>query len=233
MLSTTDKDIKINIKEVYRYLGYGNNLPEDNMVEIIDSCIEDVVKNSELRAAWDRFPLKGTESRGEFFIGDLKVASKDLGKNLTDCHEVFLMGATIGIGVDRLIARAMVSDVSKAAIYQAIGAAYIEDYCDYINAEIRAIACNENCKTQPRYSPGYGDLSLDYQKDIARLLNLSKNVGISLSESKIMSPSKSVTAIIGVKEMSEEVDSFAGDEGTETRKCQFCQKTDCQYRERK
>lgn len=233
MLSKTNKDILINKREVYRYLGYGHNLPTEEMIELIDSCIQDVIKNSELRYVTERLPVQTSDNEGEFFIGDTKVISKDLAKNLRDCREVYLMGATIGVGVDRLIARAAVADVSKAAIYQAIGAAYIEDYCDYINVEIDAIACSENLDTRPRFSPGYGDLSLDYQNDIARILNLPKNVGISLSESKIMSPSKSVTAIIGLRKKPdvEPEEKISKDNPTSISKCRFCDKVDCQFRE--
>ena len=231
MLSITNKDIKINTREVYRYLGYGKNLPQEDMIKIIDSCIQDVIESSDLRYITERLPLRTSQQEGEFFIGDLKIISKDLARNLKNCHEVYLMGATIGVGVDRLIARAAVADLSKAAIYQAVGAAYIEDYCDYINAEIDAIACKENLETRPRFSPGYGDLSLDYQKDIAGILNLPKNVGISLSESKIMSPSKSVTAIIGLRERDDSKSENLKNNSVPKSKCRFCDKVDCRFRE--
>ncbi len=251
MLSKSSKDIKINNREVYRYLGYGKNTPGEDMIAIIDSCIQDVISHSELRSTKERFTLRAAETEGEFYIGDLKIKSKALAKNLKGCKEVYLFGATIGVGIDRLIARAVVTDVTKAAIYQAIGAAYIEDYCDYINDEIDAIACKEGFVTRPRFSPGYGDLSLDYQSDIAGLLNLPKNVGISLSESKIMSPSKSVTAIIGLKDIDElSIDSMrkgnamektlgetnmnddANNSNHASEKCRFCDKVNCQFREK-
>ena len=230
MLSKTDKDIKINIKEVYRYLGYGKTIPSEDMREMIDVCTQEVIECSELRFIAERFPVTESTAEGELSIGDLKIVSKALSKNLMGCKEAYLMGATTGIGIDRLIARAAVMDVTRAAIYQAIGAAYIEDYCDYVNEEINIIACKENLETMPRFSPGYGDLSLEYQKDISQILNLSKNVGISLTESRIMSPSKSVTAIIGLKEAGSSKPSRLS-RGS-VKKCGLCDMVDCQYRER-
>ena len=49
-----------------------------------------------------------------------------------------------------------------------------------------------------RFSPGYGDMPLDDQHALFRILNVSRRIGISLSESGLMIPQKSVTALIGV-----------------------------------
>ena len=236
MLSKTEKDIKIREREVYRYLGFGGNKPEEGLAEMIRSCTEDVLECSELRYIAERFPLRLSENGGELIIADMEIMSNDLAKNLEGCREVYLMGATIGVGVDRLIARASVSDMSKAAIYQAVGAAYIEEYCDYINDGIKAIACREGLETRPRFSPGYGDLSLEMQKDIASLLKLSKHVGISLSDGMLMSPSKSVTAIIGLKPAEAADGEPGGGSGQDEKieaggKCSMCDMEGCKYKD--
>ena len=228
MLTGKNLDLQINIREVYRYLGYKEREPEPEIKEKIAACIDDVISASELRGLYEKFPLEFSNEEGEFQIGGIHVSSKNLWKNLWGCSYVYLLGATIGIGVDRLITRASVSDITKATIYQAVGAAYIEDYVDSINEEIRQIACREGMVLKPRFSPGYGDLTLEYQKDIFRLLNLSKHVGISLSESMLMSPSKSVTAIIGVKIQEEGEESVR----SQKKKCSACTMRDCAYRER-
>ena len=73
---------------------------------------------------------------------------------------------------------------------------------------------------RPRFSPGYGDLPLELQKDVFRVLDCPRKIGLSLNESLLMSPSKSVTAIIGIGK---------GDVEAEN-KCSACEKTDCAYR---
>ena len=197
------------------------------MVFMIEVCIRDVIEDSELRYMAGRFPVTHSDVDGGLSIGNARTTSHDLAVNLRDCTEAYLLGATVGVGVDRLIARATVTDVTKAAIYQAAGAAYIEAFCDRINDEIKAIACKEELETRPRFSPGYGDLPLEFQKDIFRLLDLSKNVGISLTESRTMSPGKSVTAIIGLKQGS------SSKNGREPgKKCGSCNMADCHFRER-
>ena len=73
-----------------------------------------------------------------------------------------------------------------------------EAWCDEINERIRTEAAKEGFCTRPRFSPGYGDLPLSMQKQISMILNMPKEIGVSLTESYLMTPSKSVTALIGV-----------------------------------
>ncbi len=221
MILGSKENIEINIREVYRYLGYKNELPSSEVAEKINRGIEDVYEASEFRSFKQRFPL--SEGLDLLYIDDKVIRSRDLAKNLNGCDEVFLFGATIGVGTDRLIARASVNNMLSAAVYQAVGAALIEAYCDSINMEIDSMVREEGKSTRPRFSPGYGDFTLDYQEMIFELLNLTKHTGISMTESKLMIPSKSVTAIIGVK---------PGTDGCIklTHDCTNCDLIDCQFR---
>jgi cobalamin-dependent methionine synthase I len=82
---------------------------------------------------------------------------------------------------------------------QAIGAALIEKLMDEVEAEIRReLPPNESLVS--RYSPGYGDFPLTAQRELLSLLDAPRKVGVSLTDTLLMVPSKSVSAIIGVKE---------------------------------
>ena len=76
------------------------------------------------------------------------------------------MAVTLGPGPDRLIRRASVGQMSRAVVLQAAAAAMTETWCDQINERIRQEAERDGLCTRPRYSPGYGDLPLELQKDI-------------------------------------------------------------------
>ena len=73
-----------------------------------------------------------------------------------------------------------------------------EVWCDRINERIRREAGQDGLYTRPRFSPGYGDLPLSLQREISRILNMPKEIGVSLTDTMLMTPSKSVTALIGV-----------------------------------
>ena len=75
---------------------------------------------------------------------------------------------------------------------------YIERYCDLLQEELLAQEARENNLFRPRYSPGFGDVTLEVQKIFFELLECQKNLALTLNDSLIMSPEKSVTAFIGV-----------------------------------
>ncbi|MGO4971091.1 vitamin B12 dependent-methionine synthase activation domain-containing protein [[Clostridium] aminophilum] len=205
--------IDINLHEVYRFLGDRTIRPGDELDERIRRCIGKMQQSAAPRSIHRRFPVR-TKSPDLVFIADLTIRSKNLYKNLKGCDEVILFAATVGVGIDRLIRRSEVTSILDAAIYQAAGAAMIEAYAD---AEVRNLA-DEAQKTgytfRPRYSPGYGDLPLSLQRDFSRLLDMEKWCGITLTDTLLMVPSKSITAFIGCVKNSDRVNRETGVSGT-------------------
>ena len=133
------------------------------------------------------------------------------------------MAATLGAGVDRLISGlTALGRVSEAAAAQAAAAALIEDCCDEENERLRAEAAERGLKLRPRFSPGYGDLSIEHQRDIARELDTPRRIGLTVTDSCMLAPMKSVTAVIGIAET----------EGSTARGCEDCDKQNCGFRRR-
>ena len=125
--------------------------------------------------------------------------SEDLKKNLSGCRAVIIFAATIGAGIDRLIRRYERTRPATGIILQGAGAERVEALCNLFNDEVSAAAKKAGFNTHPRYSPGYGDLSIEVQPHLLQLLDAEKRLGITLGASYLMSPSKSVTAIIGIE----------------------------------
>ena len=123
--------------------------------------------------------------------------SANLAHNLDGCDRGVMFAATIGVGFDRLIAKYNRISPSRALIFQALGAERVEALCDLFNSDMSGEYMTEGYKLKPRFSPGYGDLPLEVQKEFMTLLDCPHLIGINLNESMIMSPSKSVTAVIG------------------------------------
>ena len=191
---------KPDLREITRYLGYYGVTPDDDMLREIDQCIQELEKVITPRFVYDRFDLMRKEEGEESVLsfGGIETGSRDLARNLKGCTGVYIMAVTLGPGPDRLVRRASVGRMSRALIYQAAAAAMTEAWCDEINERIRSEAARDGLYTRPRFSPGYGDLPLSVQKQISGLLNMPKEIGVSLTESLLMTPSKSVTALIGV-----------------------------------
>ncbi len=132
-------------------------------------------------------------------FGVFSISSSDLCKNLWGCERAVIFAATVGSELDRLYAREAVRSPAMALMISAFGSERIEALCNIFNRAVKAEAAARGESTAPRFSPGYGDLPLSAQRDIFALLECPRNVGISLCDSLMMSPKKSVTAIIGIR----------------------------------
>ena len=190
--------LEMNRKEVLRYMGMNGSLPEDSLAPKIESCVAEVKAALDPRACYTLLALE-REMDGTLNFGIGSVRSAALQKNLLGCRSVVLFAATVGIGVDRLMQAGRLEPV-KALIYQAAGAAAIEAYCDCLCEEIRVQAAAQGLCTRPRFSPGYGDFPLEHQREIFRVLDCPRKIGLTLTDSCIMVPVKSVTAVMGLSE---------------------------------
>ena len=141
--------------------------------------------------------LDASVSDGICDFGLFKIESQDLAKNLSGCKRAVLFAATVGIGIDRLISKYSRTSPAKALMLQALGTERVEALCDLFSEDIKG---NGGAELRPRFSIGYGDTDLSQQKDILNILDASRKIGISLNESMLMSPTKSVTAFIGKSE---------------------------------
>ena len=194
-------------REVCRYLGYHRVKPDPAIEGEIEICLEDLCRAADPRAVYRRCALLCHED-GKLTIGALpgdlspkilmETDSRSLSKNLRGCSQVFLMAATLGPGPDLLVRRAQIRNAGRMVIYQAAGAAMIENWCDEVNEEIRRQAEGMGLFCRPRFSPGYGDLPLELQRDFMSALQMKKEIGVGLTDSLLMTPTKSVTAIIGL-----------------------------------
>lgn len=184
----------IDKKEIFRYAGVREAVPE--ISELLDSCLAEASDRLSYKVCYREFSINHIESGVD--LGFVTVGSKALSKNLSGCESVILFAATVGIEIDRFIARYASISPTRSLLFQAIGVERIEALCDIFNKEITAKKASVGFRTRPRFSPGYGDLSIDIQRDIFAVLDCQRKIGLALNESLLMSPSKSVTALIGV-----------------------------------
>ena len=127
--------------------------------------------------------------------------SLDIKKNLRNSRSVIFFAATLGVELDRLISKYGIISPATALLIGALGNERIEALCDCFNDEMREIKLLGGESLRPRFSAGYGDLPLEYQKNIFALLDPPSHIGLTLNESYLMSPTKSVTALIGVEKI--------------------------------
>ena len=184
----------VDRREVLRYARAEG---DEATLALLESCIAEASDKLSYKVCYARF---GIEIHGdEIDLGFTRTRSHSLAKCLDGCREIVLLSATVGFWIDRLIEKYSLISPSRAIILQALGSERVEALCDAFCHDL-ALEEEKNGNTlRPRFSPGYGDLALDLQKDIFATLGCTKAIGITLGDNLFMNPTKSVTAIIGIK----------------------------------
>lgn len=188
----------IRMEEAARYLGYGGKQPDEVILSLMRECEAPLLEAC--RPAYS-YAVFDVEAAGEELIllrdCALRLTGKDIVKHLEGCQKAAVMAATLGSGVDRLLRQLQVSSMPKALLTDAMAGAAIEQICDDLQEEIR--------KQLPayrqtwRFSPGYGDLPLSLQETLLSVVEAGKRIGLVTTQSQMLSPVKSVTAIIGLQ----------------------------------
>lgn len=209
-----------NDRELLRYLGCKNGtVPDQNLTDLIAQCKQELEQAASPRVIWREYPLCIQDHIIDMTC--LQTQSKSLERNLKDCERVLLFAATLGSRVDVLLHRYNMIQMSKAVVMQAASVAMLETFCDEQNQKLKEEYEEKGWYLRPRFSPGYGDFSLECQRQIAPALELNKRIGVTLTDSLLMAPSKSVTAVIGVSRLPR---------NCTVQGCEACAKRDCAYR---
>ncbi len=217
---------RVNIREIYRYLGYGAKIPDSNVQSMIMEVLDTLIDMVKPRNIYKLYTCSTSEKvvalKGQ--KRTLAFESRNLADNLSQCSSVVLIAATMGIGADKLLQKYEILNMTKATITQACGAACIEAYCNILQEQICEEASTGDRKLylRPRFSPGYGDMPLHYQKVIFDELECTKRIGLTLTDSLLMYPTKSVSAFIGLT---------ANPQSCHIGKCEYCENTACEFRE--
>ncbi len=207
-------------EEAIRYLGYGTHAVDDQTLALIRDAYKELDEAVRPRIVYRIFDLRLLGDNC-IMIADLEVQSRDLAHNLKGCSETILLGATLGIETDLLMERYSVTDMARAVVLQACASALLEEYIDDWQEAMSKEMGEKGLYLRPRFSPGYGDFSIRYQKDILGMLDAAKKIGLTLTEGSMLTPTKSVTAAIGLS--TEQI-------GCHRKGCEMCAKTDCAYR---
>ena len=180
----------VDLFEILRYMGCKDK--NEDIINLVNECLKECKGLLSYSVCFGEFPVSFSGDSVIFPFAE--VSSSSLSKHLLGYKKAVIFAGTVGIGLDRLIFKYSRISPSHALAFQAIGAERIEALCDAFCAELKS----EKTGISPRFSPGYTDLPLDFQTQIFKVLDCNRKIGLSLNSALLMSPSKSVTAIVGV-----------------------------------
>lgn len=202
MIENISKLLQIDKKEVLRYLQYKNQNLSNNINEEIDNCINRTNEIINPRYVFRTYFIEKQDINNKKIVylkdSNIKFESEDIYKLFDKCDECILISATLGLEIEKEIRKLTYTNLSKGLIIDACATTAIEEVCDILQDNIERELLKENKHITMRYSPGYGDLSIEKNVDIINILNSQKEIGLTVTDSGIMIPRKSVVALIGV-----------------------------------
>lgn len=189
--------MELNIDEALRYLGAGSGAPEslrretENMAARLTAAVQP-------RYVYRVFPL--VREQDSFFLSGSNVVltGRSARTMLAQCGQAVLLACTLGAGFDAMLRAEQARGMGSAVILDACGGAWVEAGCDAAEQELRAKL--PDAYLTDRFSPGYGDLPLELQPAVCSALDAERRIGIHVSESFLINPVKSVTAVIGISD---------------------------------
>lgn len=183
----------MNKAEILRYMRTNSKTKDKKILALVDNAVNTIESNIHPKTLYRIFDCYVTDN--ELVIGDVHFKSTRLAQNLAGCKRVVVFGATLGTECDRLIKTATATDLAMAMALQSTAAAKIEEVCDALEDTIKK---EHGVTLRQRYSPGYFDLDITEQKKFFSLIELTKRIGLTLTDTMEMLPTKSVTAFIGI-----------------------------------
>ena len=195
-------------KEILRYAG-GKGETGAELSALLEECLTECKSDFSPRVCF-----RVLEREAFFHLFDKEQKSRLLQTRLQGCDRVLIFAATVGIGIDRRILKYASISPAKALLFQAVGAERIESLCEVFCQEVS----QSYGETTARFSAGYGDFPLTTQSRFFELLDCARAIGLTLTDSLLMTPTKSVTAVIGLGK------------NTKENGCSACTKEDCEFR---
>ncbi len=209
----------MDINEVLRYMGCPPEQAAPQTRALAEQAAAQMEQTARPRSVFRESGLSITGD-GVLLESGLLLPGRDLARHLAGCDRAVMLAVTLSAQADTLIRRAESRDMALALALDCAAAALVEEVCDRLEGEI--FAKYPGCHFPFRFSPGYGDLPLSVQSGLLALLDAPRKIGLCANENHILTPRKSVTALVGVSR--EPV-------GRAVRSCQSCPgREGCQYR---
>ncbi|HOK42227.1 MAG TPA: methionine synthase [Thermoclostridium caenicola] len=185
-------------------LGYkrGTTGLDENYRQMLDAAVQKAESMCSLALAYRMVGIEAcTEDAVKLEDGTI-LSGKGLAMLLSESQQAVLMASTAGPRIMEEIRNLMDNGRASEAVILDAAASEIADagldfLMDYIGTLLRR---QGKVLTRHRFSPGYGDVGLDQQAHLARLLDIGR-LGVSLTETFILVPEKSVLAVAGVVEI--------------------------------
>ena len=211
--------MELNVSEALRYLGV-RGAPDPPLLSQLSAAADRLARAAPPRWVWRAYPLAFGPEGPALEGAGLALPGEMAARMLGGCAQAAVLICTLGAAFEALLRAEQARGMARAALLDACGSAWVEAGCDGAQAEISARF--PGLHPTDRFSPGYGDLPLSLQRDICGALDTPRRLGVQVTDSLLLNPSKTVTAVIGLSDRPQPA---------RIRGCAYCDlRENCQYR---
>ena len=187
-----EKPEQVDLAQAARYFGAGGE-PDRSTMALLERCAVPLLAAAQPRAVWLQADVEALAQAGI-------LRGEDVYRHLAGCRQAILLAVTLGPGADAQIRRAGVGDIAAGVASDALGSALAEQAADAAEAQLRQLAAQQDQYLTGRFSPGYGDWDIAVQPLVAEALYTPRRAGLYVTDTNLMTPRKSVTAVLGVSD---------------------------------
>lgn len=198
-------------EQALKYLGFANQTPDDQTEALLGACLKEIEQKANPHFITHTYPL----THDPLAIEGISLDYPDLTTLFANCHSVCVIGATLGMGIDRHCTFLSKIDMAKLVVFDAVASSYLEELCDRYEETL-----DLGVRTF-RYCPGYGTVPLELNRTLCRALQMDKHIGLTVQPSCLLLPQKSMIGLIGLGE------------NRKKKSCEGCPKLgDCPFRKK-
>ena len=211
--------LEIDTKEVRRYAGLRKSDFPESLID--EACLEGRLL-AQPKGSWEIYDYD-TKSQTVYDTVPFKIDGNKIGKHLENCTKVIIMSATVGEDIEEAVTKHFSEGrYAYSTLLDSAATTAVEQIADSMEKYLKPMLARQGLAMKWRFSPGYGDWPIQQQTEILQLAGGS-HIGISLTESLMLMPRKSITAIIGLYHPAPDCPA----EPAKKHDCSQCSKLDC------
>jgi len=188
--------LNLTYQEVLPFLGM-NKEPAPQEKELIEHFLIKIKQLAQPIGAWETFAVKTRESeRICLEASPLQLVGVSTCEHFKTCEHITLIAATLGAEIDQLLSRLNSENPAHALVADAVASTSIEFFTEQLDLYLSAQIRHKGYFPTARFSPGYGEWPLNWQKEFLSSVK-SEKIGLTTTAYFHLEPSKSVTAALG------------------------------------
>ena len=187
--------MELDLRQALHYLGAGEQVPPA-LLEQVSHQAGQLQAALRPRYVYRVYDITRTGQGLCLSQAGLVLPGNTAGRMLEECGRAALLACTLGAEYDAMLRTCQARDMAQAVILDACGSAWVEAGCDAAEAELAGLF--PGLHRTDRFSPGYGDLPLELQAPLCAALDAQRRIGLTVTPSFLLNPTKSVTAVIGL-----------------------------------